>query len=50
MAKSGGITLNKEKVSDASYQISGDDFINRKYIVVGRGKKYALFVTERGKS
>ena len=46
MTKAGGITVNKEKITNSSNIVSKDDFIDGKYMVVGKGKKYSLFVTE----
>lgn len=46
MSKSGGITVNKEKVTNSSNIVRKDDFIDGKYMVVGKGKKYSLFIAE----
>jgi tyrosyl-tRNA synthetase len=35
----GGLSLNKEKVSDPQYRITTKDFINGKYLLVQKGKK-----------
>ncbi len=48
MVTAGGVSLNKEKVSDPQYRVSGDDFINGKYLLVQKGKKnyYLIMVRE----
>jgi tyrosyl-tRNA synthetase len=35
----GGVSINKEKITDLSHAITGNDFINGKYLVVQKGKK-----------
>lgn len=39
LIKSGGVSVNKEKVQDERYNVSGDDLINGKYMIVQRGRK-----------
>lgn len=38
MLQGGGIGINKEKVNDAEKQVGLDNFINRKYLLVQKGK------------
>ncbi len=43
----GALNINKEKISDISYQVSKEDFLNEKYILIQKGKKnYHLVVAE----
>jgi tyrosyl-tRNA synthetase len=35
----GGVSINKQKISSPEHQITGDDLINNKYLVVQKGKK-----------
>ncbi|MCP4310995.1 MAG: tyrosine--tRNA ligase [Bacteroidetes bacterium] len=35
----GGVSINKQKVSNIDHRITGDDFINNKYLLVQKGKK-----------
>ena len=48
MVQGGGVSLNKDKVSDINYEVSEKDIIDGKYILVQRGKKnyYILNITE----
>ena len=39
MIQGGGVSLNKEKISDASLAVAGDRLINGKYLLVQKGKK-----------
>lgn len=39
MLQGGGISINKDKVSDIEYQVSENDIVDGKYILVQRGKK-----------
>ncbi len=39
MVTGGGLSINKEKISDPNYRITRDDFINGKYLLVQKGKK-----------
>ncbi|MGW8315119.1 MAG: tyrosine--tRNA ligase [Bacteroidales bacterium] len=39
MVTGGGVSLNKEKISDPQYRITKNDFINGKYLLVQKGKK-----------
>jgi len=36
---SGGLSLNKQKITDTAATISRDDFINQKYLLLQKGKK-----------
>ncbi|MFO7669104.1 MAG: tyrosine--tRNA ligase [Bacteroidales bacterium] len=36
---SGGVSINKEKISSADHRITAADFINNKYLLVQKGKK-----------
>ncbi|MDO5035543.1 MAG: tyrosine--tRNA ligase [Porphyromonas sp.] len=47
LIKSGGVSINKEKVSDESYVPTVDDLINGKYLLIQRGRKnYYLLIAE----
>jgi len=39
MIQANGLSINKEKISDAALQLSGDHIIDGKYILVQKGKK-----------
>ncbi len=39
MAQAGGVSLNKEKIADPAREITADDLIAGKYIIVQKGKK-----------
>jgi tyrosyl-tRNA synthetase len=39
LISSGGVSINKEKISSADYRITKEDFINHKYLLVQKGKK-----------
>ena len=39
MVQGGGVSLNKEKVTDPQRPVTGDDLIAGKYLLVQRGKK-----------
>ena len=39
MVQGGGVSVNKEKISDAYAPVSADMLLNDKYILVQRGKK-----------
>lgn len=39
MIQGGGVSINKDKVSDPARQISSDDIVDGKYILAQRGKK-----------
>ena len=44
----GGVSINKQKISHPEQRITGDDFINGKYLLVQKGKKnyYLIRVKE----
>lgn len=43
----GGVSINKDKITDLSYEISMSNLINRKYIIVQKGKKnYYLIIVK----
>ncbi len=44
LIKSGGVSLNKEKVEDERRAVGSDDLINDKYMIVQRGKKNYFLV------
>lgn len=44
MLKERGVSINKQKIND-SYQLSKDDLLNGKYILVQKGKKNYFLVT-----
>ncbi|HUH33889.1 MAG TPA: tyrosine--tRNA ligase, partial [Daejeonella sp.] len=47
MIQGGGVSINREKVTDAAKLISADDLISNKYLVVQKGKKnYFLLIAE----
>jgi tyrosyl-tRNA synthetase len=47
MIQGGGVSLNKEKVSDIQRVVTAEDLIAEKYILVQRGKKnYYLVIVE----
>ena len=47
MIQGGGVSLNKEKVTDIQRVVTADDLIAEKYILVQRGKKnYYLIIVE----
>ncbi len=39
MVSGGGLSINKQKISDPGYRITRDDFIHKKYLLVQKGKK-----------
>jgi tyrosyl-tRNA synthetase len=49
MVAAGGVSINKQKLSDPAQRITGDDFINNKYLLVQKGKKnyYLIRVKEQ---
>lgn len=47
MVTGGGVSLNKEKVSDPQYRITMDNFINGKYLLVQKGKKNYYLIRVR---
>ena len=45
MVQGGGVSLNKEKLTDAQRAITADDLIDGKYILAQKGKKnYSLLI------
>jgi len=44
----GGVSINKEKITDPEHRVSSGDFINNKYLLVQKGKKnyYLIRVKE----
>ena len=47
MIQGGGVSLNKEKVTDINCTVTGDDLLNGKYILAQRGKKnYFLLIAK----
>jgi tyrosyl-tRNA synthetase len=48
MVQGGGVSLNKEKLTDAQRAITADDLIDGKYLLVQKGKKnyYLVIVNE----
>src|SRR5690606_5763875 len=45
--KEGGLSINKEKITDEQLLLTGNDLINNKYLLVQKGKKnYFLVVAE----
>ena len=45
MIQGGGLMINKQKVTDPEEQITGDDFISGKYLLVQKGKKNYYLIT-----
>lgn len=45
MIQGGGVSLNKERVTDAARTVTADDLIAGKYLVVQKGKKNYYLVT-----
>ena len=39
MIQGGGVSINKDKVTDIDYQVSDQDILDGKYILAQRGKK-----------
>ena len=48
LVSGGGVSINKEKITGPDQRITGDDFINNKYLLVQKGKKnyYLIRVKE----
>ena len=47
MVKGGGVSLNKEKLADAEYEIRESDLVDGKYLIAQRGKKnYFLIIAK----
>jgi tyrosyl-tRNA synthetase len=47
MVQGGGVSLNKEKLAAFDYEISAEDLIEGKYLLVQRGKKnYFLIIVK----
>ena len=44
----GGVSINKEKITDPEHRVSSGDIINNKYLLVQKGKKnyYLIRVKE----
>ena len=49
MVLGGGVSINKQKLSGPDQRITGEDFINKKYLLVQKGKKnyYLIRVKEK---
>jgi len=49
MVSGGGVSINKQKLSGPEQRITGEDFINNKYLLVQKGKKnyYLIKVKEQ---
>ena len=45
MIQGGGVSLNKEKVSDQNRPVTADDLIDGKYLLAQRGKKNYFLIT-----
>ena len=39
MVTGGGLSVNKQKISDPNHRITREDYINGKYLLVQKGKK-----------
>ena len=47
MVSGGGVSINKERISDPDLRIGKSDFINHKYLLIQKGKKnYYLIIVE----
>ena len=47
LVKGGGVSINKEKVTDAELNLTADDLLDGKYLLIQRGKKnYFLIIAE----
>jgi len=45
--KDNGLSINQEKLNDATYSFSNSDLLNDKYILVRKGKKkYSLIIVK----
>jgi len=42
--KDNGLSLNQEKINDQDYKISESDLINKKYILLRKGKKNYSYI------
>lgn len=47
LVKGGGVSLNKEKINDAEKEITSDDLLDGKYLLVQRGKKNYFLIIAR---
>jgi len=45
MIQGGGLMINKQKITDPEKQITGEDFISGKYLLVQKGKKNYYLIT-----
>jgi tyrosyl-tRNA synthetase len=48
MIQGGGVSLNKEKINSADLQVSVEDLINGKYLLVQKGKKNYFIIRIKG--
>jgi tyrosyl-tRNA synthetase len=48
MIQGNGVSLNKDKVTDINYEVTGKDIVDGKYILAQKGKKnyFIIKVTE----
>ena len=44
LVKNGGAYLNNEKIEDPNYKISSSDFIDSKFLLIGKGKKQKILI------
>jgi tyrosyl-tRNA synthetase len=47
MVTGGGLSINKEKISDPQHRITKEDFINSRYLLVQKGKKNYYLIRVR---
>lgn len=47
LVKGGGVSLNKEKISDAEMNINTDNLLNNKYLLVQKGKKNYFLISAK---
>ncbi len=45
LIKGGGVSINKQKISDPEARVSGADFINGKYLLIQKGKKNYFLIS-----
>ena len=47
MIQAGGVSFNKEKIADINAMVNADGLLNKKYLLVQKGKKnYYLIIVE----
>ncbi len=46
MIQNGGLSINKEKITDAAFVLNAGLLLNEKYLLIQKGKKYTLAIFE----